>query len=141
MVPRMPPRAGSLPSSPRNGKIASTRRSWRPAASRPDMGSIIPASISTSSLTGMFSANFAPAYDAATEPGGQVSRVNLLDWPDTRTYLHVLADGVYACPLAEDQNLPEPLRFIPEFFTGRRLIFDVPAETKSLELFGAMPHA
>jgi hypothetical protein len=83
----------------------------------------------------------APAYNPGIEPGATVPRVNLLDWPEVRTYVHVLADGVYACPLAADQDLPEPLRFIPEFFTGPRLVFLVPADAKSLEFFGAMPHA
>jgi len=83
----------------------------------------------------------APGYDAAREPGTQIDRVNLLDWPEVRTYLHVLADGVHACALADDAAVPDLMRFIPEFFTGRRMVFLVPADAKSLELFCAMPHA
>lgn len=83
----------------------------------------------------------ASAYDPAIEPGTQVPRVNLLDWPELQTYLHVVADGVYSYALAPEQDLPDPIRFIPEFLTGRRLVFLVPAEARSLALVGAMPHA
>ena len=83
----------------------------------------------------------APAYDSSREAGTPIDRVNLLDWPDVHTYLHVLADGVHACSAADGSGLPDTLRFIPEFLTGRRIVFLVPADAKSLELFCAMPHA
>jgi hypothetical protein len=37
--------------------------------------------------------------------------------------------------------LPDTLHFIPEFFTGARAVFLVPADARRLELFCAMPHA
>ncbi len=83
----------------------------------------------------------ASAYDAALPPGSTVKRVNLLDWPEVRQYLQVLADGAYACPPVEGGELPDALRFIPEFFTGWRVVFLVPADAQSLELIAEMPHA
>jgi len=83
----------------------------------------------------------APAYDASQPPGAQIQHVNLLDWPETRKYIHVLADGDIACPPQEAGTLPDTARFVPEFLTGGKLVFFVPADAKSLELFCEMPHA
>ena len=82
-----------------------------------------------------------PPYDAAAAEGAKVTRVNLLDLGDLRTYLHVLADGDYACPMAEQSTLGDAIRFVPEFFTGGRAVFLVPADAKSLELCCEIPHA
>ncbi len=81
----------------------------------------------------------APQYDASVEPGTRTRRVNLLDWPELGDYLYVLADGCYACRATEGS--PAQLRFIPEFFTGARFVYFVPAEAHSLELVAEMPHA
>ena len=83
----------------------------------------------------------APAYDPSVTPGTMVKRVNLLDWPEVRQYLTVVADGAYAFPPAEGGDLPDTPRFIPEFFTGWRIVFFVPADAHSLELVAEMPHA
>jgi hypothetical protein len=83
----------------------------------------------------------ASAYDPSIAPGTTIKRVNLLDWPEARQYLAVVADGAYACPPVYGGELPDAPRFIPEFFTGWRITFFVPAEAKSLELWAEMPHA
>jgi hypothetical protein len=82
----------------------------------------------------------APAYEN-TAPGTSVTRVNLLDWPETWKYINVVVDGDYACAPTDASTLPNSARFIPEFFSGGRLVFAVPDDAQSLELVCEMAHA
>ena len=82
----------------------------------------------------------AAQYDPQAQPDAKVNRVNLLDWPELTKYVHVIADGCYVYP-PESGSVPDAPRLIPEFFTGWRLVFLVPAAAKSLELLCEMPHA
>ena len=81
----------------------------------------------------------APAYDV--NASASTTRLNLLDWPDAWTYIHVIADGEYAYPPEESSSFAKAPHFVPEFFNGGRLVFYVPADAKSLSLLCEMPHA
>ena len=54
----------------------------------------------------------APSYDFSKPPGGQVERINLLDWPGTHQSFVMVADGEYAFT-AVGGPLPEAARFLP----------------------------
>lgn len=82
----------------------------------------------------------AVGFEPAHPPGENVSRPNLLNWTEVPKYLHVLAEGDYAYPPVGD-GVPESAWFIPEFFTGFRAVFFVPADARALRLVCAMPHA
>jgi len=75
----------------------------------------------------------APQYDASRPRGAQTQQVKLLDWPDTRKSLLLLADGEYAYA-PQGGTLPDSARFLPDCSTGGTLVFFVPAAAKSLEL-------
>jgi hypothetical protein len=83
----------------------------------------------------------APGYDASQAPGTMIKHINLLDWTETRKYIHLLVDGVYAYPPEATSTVPDTARFIPEFMTGGKLVFFVPADAQNVELFCELPHA
>jgi hypothetical protein len=75
----------------------------------------------------------APLYDAGHPRGAQTQQVKLLDWPDTRKSLLLLADGEYAYA-PQGGTLPDAARFLPDAATGGTLVFFVPTSAQTLEL-------
>jgi hypothetical protein len=73
---------------------------------------------------------------------GQKLRIGTVaDWKDSRQYLQLVVDGVYAYSPLKGSNLPEIPRFLPDLMTGDCAVFLIPSASKSLELRCDFPNA
>ena len=83
----------------------------------------------------------ATAFDPAAEEGDEIDIGTVADWHESRTYLHLVADGEYAYRAGEHTVLDEEPRFLPDVMTGNWVVFLAPKDARSLELRCDFPNA
>jgi hypothetical protein len=83
----------------------------------------------------------ATAFDPKAEEGDTIDVGTVADWGEARKYLHLVVDGEYAYPPAEQTVLPEEPRFLPDVMTGDLVVFAAPQKLNSLELRCDFPNA
>ncbi len=83
----------------------------------------------------------ATAFDPAAQPGQTLALGTVADWKDSRRYLQLVADGLYASGPEPASALPPQPRFLPDRMTGGELVFLVPQQARSLQLRCEFPNA
>ncbi|MCC7350647.1 MAG: VWA domain-containing protein [Phycisphaerales bacterium] len=83
----------------------------------------------------------ATAFDPKARPGQKMKIGTVADWKESRQYLQLVADGVYAYGSLPRGTLEAEPRFLPDLFTGGMAVFCVPDKVQSLELRLDFPNA
>ncbi|MCC6422295.1 MAG: VWA domain-containing protein [Phycisphaerales bacterium] len=83
----------------------------------------------------------ATAFDPKAKPGQKMKIGTVADWKESRQYLQLVVDGVYAYGSMPIGILEAEPRFLPDLFTGGTAVFLVPDKSQSLELRLDFPNA
>lgn len=83
----------------------------------------------------------ATAFDPKAKPGQKLKIGTVADWKESRRYLQLVADGMYAYGPLPGGTLEAEPRFLPDVFTGGTADFLIPSKVQSLELRLDFPNA
>ncbi len=83
----------------------------------------------------------ASLFDPGAGEGGEVRIGTVLDWRDCPRYLRVAAGGGRDFPPLDQEEFGREPRFLPDLFTGGRVVFLVPGGEVSLALKMRFPRA
>jgi hypothetical protein len=84
----------------------------------------------------------ASAFNPKATPGSKMRVGTVADWTEAHRFLQLVVDGERAySPILPGTTLPDAPRFLPDVYTGGRVVFLAPSDAKSLEVRCDFPNA
>ena len=83
----------------------------------------------------------ARAFDPHAARGKKMKLGTVADWQQSQRYTQLVVDGEYATGPLPDSPLGDAPRFLPDVFTGERMVFLAPSDAVSLALRCDFPNA